>query len=279
MNKDTNDNKTFEEMNQEQEEVQEETSSVPSKRIKKERVKKKRRKKYYSIRILIVILVCVLTYLILHSDAFLVKKIEVEKNDRFTVEEIKKLSGLEEGVNMFEIKKGDKIDRLEENPYIREAEIKRQMPDTLIVSLDQRTPVAVVKQKDKYVILDREGYVLDKKEKLPHYTLLDGVSATEAKPGTIVTVKEEKLYRQYMELLDKMIAADLYFREIDIEKNTVKLYVRKKLYCVGTKENIVEGLEDGNLKAVLYRLSKKDTKKGVLSVGDDKYYSFSKSLK
>ena len=279
MNRDTKDYEIFEFENQ-QEEVTEETSSVPARKPrKKPRPKKKRKKKYYSLRILGLILFCVALYFFLHSSVFTVEKIEVEKNDRFSLEKVQEMSGLKTGVNMFEIKPGQCEDKLEENPYIREAEVSRKIPDTITVSLDLREPAAVIVNKDKYILIDAEGTVLDIKKKLPHYTVFDGITALEAEKGDTVKVKETEKYDEYMSLLKKMNKADLYFREMEIGEKNVKLYVRKGLYCVGTKENIVTGMEDGNLKAVLYNLSKKGVKKGVVNVGDDKYYSFSKAKK
>lgn len=279
MNEDTRNYEVFEFENG-QEEAGEEVSSVPERKSrKKPRPKKKRKKKYYSLRILGFILFCVILYFFLHSSVFTVEKIEVEKNDRFSLEKIQEMSGLKTGVNMFEIKLGRCEDKLEESPYIIEADISRKIPDTIIVSLDMREPAAVVAKKDKYIIIDTEGTVLEMKDKLPQYTLFDGITVLEAEKGETLKVKETEKYDQYMDLLKKMNRADLYFREMQIDGKTVKLYARKGLYCIGTMENVAEGMEDGNLKAVFYNLSKKGVKKGVVNVGDDKYYSFTKSKK
>ncbi len=279
MNGDTKDYEVFEFENR-QEEMAEEPSSVPARKSKKKpRPKKKRKKKYYSLRIIGLILFCVALYFFLHSSVFTVEKIELEKNDRFSLEKVQEMSGLKTGVNMFEMKLGQCEDKLEENPYIREADVSRKVPDIITVSLDLREPAAVIVKKDKYIMIDSESTVLEIRDKLPHYTVFDGITVTEAEKGGTIKVKETEKYEEYMALLKKMNKADLYFREMQIDGKNVKLYVRKELYCIGTKENITEGMDDGNLKAVLYNLSKKGIKKGVVNVGDDKYYSFSKRKK
>lgn len=275
MNNDTN-NYNIDNMEIQAEEVQE-TSSSNNK--SKKRKKKKRRKKYYLLRFIVFILVCVGAYFFIHSSVFTVEKIHLEKNDRFSKERVMEMAGLKKGVNMFEIKMGDMEDALEENAYIREADVKREIPDTISISLDLRQPVAVVKKNGKFIMLDREGHVLEIRKKLPHYTFFDGITVEKAKVGQVVKVKEEKKYQQYMKLVDKMNSADLYFRKIAVEDDTIKLYPRLNLYCVGSSDNIMAGLEDGNLKAVLYNLSKKGVEKGVVTVGDNRYYSFSRSVK
>lgn len=263
-----------------QEEVYESTPPGPAKKPrKKPRVKKKRKKKYYTVRLLILAVICVIVYIIMHSSAFTVEKIELEKNDRFSLELVKEVTGLKTGVNLFEVDLKDCEKALEKRPYMKDAEVKRKLPDTIVVNVDVRQPVAVVKQKGMFIMMDREGYVLEKRKKLPHYTFFDGITVSEATLGQVVKVKETEKYQRYMNLIDEMEAADLYFRKLMIKDKEVRLYARLNLYCTGTEKNLVEGMRDGNLKAVLYNLSKKDVEKGVVSVGDDKYYSYKKSVK
>lgn len=274
-----NDN-NYIEMENNMEEVAETTSSDKNKKPrKKPRVKKKRRKKYYTLRFLIAVIVCVAVYFFLHSQVFTIEKIQLEKNDRFSVELVEEVTGLKKGLNLFEVDLKECEKALEKRPYMNDAELKRKLPDTVIISVDVRTPVAVVKQNGQFIMLDREGHVLEKRKKLPHYTFFDGITVQEAKLGQVIKVKEEKKYQQYMELIDEMNAADLYFRKMTINENNIKLYAKLGLYCSGDKKNIIEGMRDGNMKAVLYTLNKKGVDKGVVNVGDDKYYSFSKKTK
>ena len=272
--------KVIYEMDMDPEEVSEDTSPESGRKPRKKlRVKKKRRKKYYTIRFLVLILILVAAYMIMHSSAFTVKKIELEKNDRFSIELVQQVTGLKKGANLFEVDLKDCEKALEKRPYMKEAEVKRKLPDTIVINVDVRQPVAVVKQNGMFIMLDREGYVLEKRKKLPHYTFFDGITVNEATLGQVVKVKEEEKYQQYMALIDEMNAADLYFRKLMIKDKEIRLYARLNLYCTGTKKNLIEGMRDGNLKAVLYNLSKKDIEKGVVSVGDDKYYSYRKTVK
>lgn len=287
MNNDTYDNNPYEtdfyQEDIQQEEVPdengEETSSQLPRRKKKVRVKKKRRKKHYTLKFIILIAVLVLTYFIAHSAAFTLENIELEKNARFNLALVKKVTGIEPGVNLFDINTGDCEEKLEARPYVQEADVSRKLPDTIQVSLTLREPEAVVLFNKKYVMLDRDGNVLEIRKQLPHYTFLEGLTVQEAKLGQPVKIKEEKKYQEYTSLLKKMNDADLYFRKIVIQENNIKLFVKKNLYCIGTKKNIIAGMADGNLKAVLFAINKKGIEKGVVEVGDDQYYSYSKTAK
>ena len=204
---------------------------------------------------------------------------ELEKNARFNLALVKKVTGIEPGVNLFDINTGDCEEKLEARPYVQEADVSRKLPDTIQVSLTLREPEAVVLFNKKYVMLDGDGNVLEIRKQLPHYTFLEGLTVQEAKLGQPVKIKEEKKYQEYTSLLKKMNDADLYFRKIVIQENNIKLFVKKNLYCIGTKKNIIAGMEDGNLKAVLFAINKKGIEKGVVEVGDDQYYSYSKTAK
>lgn len=281
MNNDTYDYNNYEIDNNEseirQEEAPEEPSSRPSRRKKKVRVKKKRKKKYYGLKFAGLVVLCVLLYFLAHSAAFTVKNIELEENDWYSLEYVQDFTGMKTGGNLFEMDLGAYEDKLEERPYIEEAAISRKLPDTVKISLTLRRPVSVVTYDGAYVTLDKNGIVLQKSEELPRYTVFAGLTVQEAEPGQVVKIKEEKKYNEYVSLLNKMNKADLYFREMAIDDDTIKLYVKSNLYCTGSKENIVAGMEDGNLKSVLYALYKKGVDTGVVEVGDDQYYSYKKA--
>ena len=130
------------------------------------------------------------------------------------------------------------------------------------------------------MIIDASGTVLDIAEKAPKLTLLEGLTVTEAEPGNGVTVKEDKVLQQELKILKEMTKADLYFKKIQLSGILVKAYVNDKLICSGKTTNLMKGMEEGNLKAVLYDLVvKRKIKKGVINIGDDQYYSFNKKGK
>ena len=157
---------------------------------------------------------------------------------------------------------------------------RRKLPGTVEITLDLREPAAVVLHGEKYVLIDEEGVVLEIRDTLPHYTVFDLLTVEEAEEGEVIVVKEKEKYDKYQELLGYMQDADLYFRRFVMDDSgIIRLYVKSELKCEGTEENLVAGMKDGNLKAVLYNLSESGYEKGVVTVGDDQYYSYSKTFK
>lgn len=237
------------------------------------RKKRKRKKKRYILKLLLLILICVGLYFFLRSSIFNIKTINVAESAHFTAEQIQEMAGLKTGMNLFEFKGGRCADKLEENPFIREAKVKRKLPSTVAIELDERQELAILAKDNEYVVVDGEGVVLQIVEQAPQLTLLSGITVTEAKENQAVSVKEEAAYHKAMRILNEMVKADLYFKQIDVSEVVVKAYVTDKLYCQGKSKNLIKSMEEGNLQAVIFDLYKKGEKKGVVNVGDDEYFS------
>lgn len=270
------DNKTENTMEYQQEtQVEGTTEIVPSQRKVTGKRKKKRKKKYYLLKFFILVVLCVLLYLFLHSPVFTVKKIVMEENGYMNLEQVLESTGYKKGINLFEISARKKQSKLEKDTYIKKADIDRKLPDTIKITLTLREKTAVIQSKKGYVLIDNEGIVIDVLEQPPQYTVLSGITVQEAEKGELIQVKETKKYEQYMELIGKIAEADMYFKRLDLNGKTLNAYATDKLYCTGSIKNIVKGMEEGNLQAIFYDLmQKKNITEGIVTVGDEQYYSF-----
>ena len=72
---------------------------------------------------------------------FKVNQFEVEGNQRYSTEEIAKASGVSKGDNLFLVNKTETARKLlDELAYVRSVNIKRKLPDTLVITVARRTP-------------------------------------------------------------------------------------------------------------------------------------------
>lgn len=254
--------------------------NAPSKVSKqKNRERKKRKKKHYLLKIFVLILICIGLYFFLHSSLFNIKTIAVDNSSHFTAAQVEKMAGLKKGMNLFDAAMGSYEKRLMENPYVEDAKVKRKLPSGVKISLTERQETAVIQMDKKFILLDNNGIVLETADKEPQLTMLAGFTVKDAKEGETAAVKEQKLFDKALEILRVMEKSDLYFKKIDISKTTVRAYVTDQLVCIGTPKNLITGMEEGNLRAVLYDLNEKKIKKGKVTIGDEQYYSFSKKGK
>ena len=93
------------------------------------------------------------------SPRFSVRSIEIRGNIRADQEEIRRLSRLREGMRMLEIKPAQVEKAILANCWIRQARISRRFPDKVVVTVTERTPIALVNVGRIYYI-DDEGVEL-----------------------------------------------------------------------------------------------------------------------
>ena len=63
--------------------------------------------------------------------------------------------------SMLLVSLGQIRDRLKALPWVAEASVSRKLPDTLIVSIVERQPMALWQFRHKLAVIDRDGHVLD----------------------------------------------------------------------------------------------------------------------
>lgn len=245
---------------------------------KKRREEKKRRKKIrmWVMLALLVILAGATAFGL--SPYFDVDKIRAEGNTYYTQEEIIQASGLKTGGNIFKKNTGDAEEKLLSDPYFSDVDVKRDLPNTLVIEVRERKECATVPYGEEYVVIDREGVVLAKEDRQPELTLIDGMTIKSMTPGEPLEVKEKEVFGRTMELLDLTEKEDLYFYEVHLKKNTIVANIYEDLSCKGSAEDVIKNIENGNLQEVIYDLYKKKVTKGTIIVSGTKYCSFSPEI-
>ncbi len=251
-----------------QSDVQPETQKKPVKK------RKKRRKKHYFLRFLLTIAVAVACYMFLTSSVFSIDRIVIEGNTLISDDDIRELSGVAQGDNMFK-QTGHKVKKaLKENQYIAKVKISRELPNIYKITITERIPVIAIQHKGKYVILDAEGYVVDEADSTMHATLVTGLKINEYEPGHVPEFNDSANFKGVSALIEAVNDAGMFFKKVELGNSlNVKGYVTDTLICSGQSSDIISQLEE--IKAVLYDLNQKEIKRGIVKVGSDNYISFS----
>lgn len=171
------------------------------------RVEKQRKTNQKKVIVVALILLLAVSFVVLtQTKLFDVKKIVVEGNREVSEEKIITTSGIVIGENIFKIDKKEAKENILLHPYIKNARIKRKLPDQIIINLTEREEVAYVKHLDSYVYIGFDGLVLDiskleKKNKVP---MLKGLSIENPSIGSkiIYKKKNEKQTDQIMNFLE-----------------------------------------------------------------------------
>ena len=142
------------------------------------------------------------THLIGNSDMFILKKIEVDGNQFIESGDIIRHASLQPGNKIFQIPVQEVSNRVLKNPYLKGVSISRALPSTLIISVQEREPVAYLIDRKIYMI-DQQGIILLKKS---------GMSIKNLPLITGLTV--QRLLKDRRPLLDALKLLEL-INEID----------------------------------------------------------------
>ena len=136
------------------------------------------------------------------------------ENDRFTVEQwefhsdgpllterhIREYGDLTDPANLFAINLGDVRRRLESVPVIQSAAVSRQLPDTLVIRVNERLAVARLGANDRLSLaVDEEGHVLGPGSLRPNLPTIVGLRQPGIRPGVIVT---DSLFQDALRVLE-----------------------------------------------------------------------------
>src|SRR5262247_2518663 len=98
--------------------------------------------------------------LMLEAEYFRVRTIDITGLTMLTREEVLYLLGLTEETTLWQLDLPRMGTRLTHHPYIKSVALRREFPQTLRVTVRERTPYLVVSANNQPVLVDDEGVVL-----------------------------------------------------------------------------------------------------------------------
>jgi cell division protein FtsQ len=99
------------------------------------------------------------------SRYFEIKEVVVRGCKELTEKEILSYAAIKPSQNLLAINLGTIARRIESNPWVKEVSIGREFPDRLVIDLQERTAVALVKRDNGFNLLDLDGVAFKKLEK------------------------------------------------------------------------------------------------------------------
>ena len=123
--------------------------------------KKIKKKKIGLIIVILFFLLSIFFVLFTKTDFFNVTAIEVINNNKLNNDEIIMASGLVKGENIFIINISDLENNLTKLPYIKEVDIKRSLPNKIIMNIKERTDFMIISYIGSFLYLDNEGVLIN----------------------------------------------------------------------------------------------------------------------
>ena len=209
---------------------------------------------------------------------FRIEEIVVRGNSGVVTQEILARADVKPGTHILEIDRDGIVERLLENPFIKSAQVDYSMPDTLLITVEERKLAAVIRQYDKTICIDHDGLVLNilPADDTSGVLVVKGVAVTgstinqeialvddyqlEVLREVLLVLEETGEYSSYSEL-DLTYSVDIRLtthegmevrlgQAVDLEE---KLLLVKDVRAQLSREGIVTGsLSATNTKSVTY---------------------------
>ncbi len=130
---------------------------------KKQEIAMKKRKKVFRLikwTTLVFLIIGGGIYFLL-SPFFNIKEITTSGNQKLTNEEIISLSQIQLDENIFKIIKSNVEKNIKKNAYVENVKIKRELPNKVTITIEERTPSYVITFANAYAYINNQGYFLE----------------------------------------------------------------------------------------------------------------------
>ena len=179
------------------------------------------------------------------SPIFNIQEIQVLDNKEISSDTIISLSGLSKGQNIFRFLTNKIEEQIKQEPYIKEAEVKRSFPNKIEITVQERERAFSAEFLNGYAYIDNQGYILQISNDSLGLPILQGISTPEDKIVAGNRLEEGDLQKletaiQIMNIC-KSNNLDSKVTSIDItDRNDYSIYMEseKKTIYLGDGKNL-----------------------------------------
>ena len=255
-----------------------EMGELAKKQAERRRYKQRKKNRFMTrFYILITAVILLIWWLIIsNSGLFTIDAIVVKGNSHYTAEEIINIGHATSGHNIvYQANIKETKEFLEQNPYIKHAEVRRRLPSTLVIKVTEREERLAFKYDDDYLVMDEDGILLRKTRNKPMTTIVQGIVVSKIKLGEKIGTENNTRMDMALDLIKEMIKADLYYVKLDVENvKTIKAYIYDTLIVKTDYDTLMTNMENGKLHLVVEQLFKDGIERGTITFNEDGSVSF-----
>jgi len=127
------------------------------------------RRKAWIIGLTILVILALLGFA--QSPLFTVQNIVLQGNKTVPKEDLLALAKVANGANIFQAPTGSISKNISLHPVVKSVSIKRQLPNTLIINVVERKPVAIIPVKNGFAKVDEQAVFLQRTDTWPQEPL------------------------------------------------------------------------------------------------------------
>ena len=236
----------------------------------KEAKNKKKKKKTAKI-VLIIVLFITVCILLASSEIFNIKKVSVQGLDKLSDKEIVSYSNIVIGENIFKTNLAKAEYEIEKNPYVKTVEVKRKLPNTILVDIEERKISYMLQVAESYIYIDAQGYILEISKEKKEVPVLIGIvtDLSNIQTGDRL-VKEDLLkFDKVNEIVETCKSYEIYSFLNRIDISNVSNYI---LYLESENKSVHLGNADNLNTRMLWLKSiieQTKDKKGIIFLDMD----------
>lgn len=211
--------------------VKNKSKSTPMEKTKCVNPQKRKRAIKLVKTFFLIIFLTVGLIVVLKSSLFNITEINVkiENNKILTESQIKNLSTINIGQNMYSINKKKIIDNIKGEPYVESVKISRKLPNALNIEVQERSVKFRLDYNGQYIYVDTQGYILEKSSEPNDNILISGYSTIDLEDGNRLNTEDLEKLSAVIQILQESenngIKNDI--TQIDIEdKDDYKIYFK-----------------------------------------------------
>lgn len=196
-------------------------------------LKGRRRQKKWNVTesIIFIILVLVTGFILLSSPVFEVRRVLVRGNYYLSEEMVLSVADVGLGVNIFKLKMADVSSNLKQIPMIKEAQVARSLPSSVVITVLERVPLGLLPSKEGFIEVDEEGvYLAREGAGTPGLPVITGVQVDAAGPGQVFGSEKLKSALDVIKGLPAGSVSNLSEVHVD-EDGQIKIYTTEGYQC------------------------------------------------
>jgi cell division protein FtsQ len=113
------------------------------------------------LALVLAVLVGACTVWVINSPVFRLRDLQVQGTKHLSAAQVRRLAGLTGDTNVVWTSGSRVAERLERDPWVRSATVTKRLPAGMVISIDERTPVArVAASGGRFVLVSADGVVL-----------------------------------------------------------------------------------------------------------------------
>lgn len=182
--------------------------------------------------IMFLILIAILLFIM--SPIFNIETITVTGNEKLSMSEYIKLSGLEIGQNIYKLNKRQIKNNIKQNAYVENVYVSRKLPNVIDLTIEERKATYILElENGEYAYINNQGYILEKNYTKTDLVTITGYSTEQEKitAGNRLVTKDLNKLEVVLRIVDSASRNDLlqYINRIDItDKNNYTLILESE---------------------------------------------------